>query len=136
MKAFLKEFKDFIAKGNILDMAVGIIIGSAFTAIVTSLVEDIFTPIFGLLIPSSSFSEWTIAGFAVGNFLNAVVTFLLTAFVLFLILKVINKFKKPDEPAAPATKVCPYCKSDINIDATRCPCCTSKIEFTIEKKSE
>lgn len=129
MKAFFKEFKDFIARGNIVDMAVGIIIGSAFTAIVTSLVEDIFTPIFGLLIPSSDFASWTIAGFAVGNFINAVITFILTAFVLFVLLKFINKFKKKEEPAAPTTKICPFCKSEINIEATRCPHCTSEIQI-------
>lgn len=127
MKAFFREFKEFIAKGNIVDMAVGIIIGSAFTAIVTSLVEDIFTPIFGLLIPSSDFADWTVAGFAVGNFVNAVITFLLTAFVLFIILKFINRFKRKEEPAAPVTKVCPYCKSEINIEATKCPHCTSEV---------
>ena len=134
MKAFMKEFKEFISRGNVMDMAVGIIIGGAFTAIVTSLVEDIITPIIGM-IGGFDFSGLVVtvnnSPIAVGNFINAIINFLLIAIVLFSIIKAVNKAasiaKKPEEEAAPTTKVCPYCKSEIPIDATRCPHCTSEL---------
>ena len=134
MKKILKEFKDFISKGNVLDLAVGMIIGSAFTAIVTSLVSDIFTPILGFLIPDGGFSDFNGIGpgFNFGNFINALLTFFLTALCLFLVVKAINalrNIKKKDEaPAEPTTKVCPHCMSEINIKATKCPHCTSDLE--------
>ena len=126
MKAFMKEFKEFISRGNVMDMAVGIIIGGAFTAIVTSLVEDIITPIIGM-IGGFDFSGLVItvnnSPIAVGKFINAIINFLLIAIVLFSIIKAVNKAasiaKKPEEEAAPTTKVCPYCKSEIPIEATR-----------------
>jgi large conductance mechanosensitive channel len=136
MKNFMKEFKEFISRGNVMDMAVGIIIGGAFTAIVTSLVEDIITPIIGM-IGGFDFSSFVVtvnnSNIAVGNFINAVINFLLIAFVLFSIIKAMNKaasvVKKPEEEAeeAPTTKMCPYCKSEIAIEATRCPHCTSQL---------
>ena len=134
MKAFMKEFKEFISRGNVMDMAVGIIIGGAFTAIVTSLVEDIITPIIGM-IGGFDFSGLVItvnnSPIAVGNFINAIINFLLIAIVLFSIIKAVNKAasiaKKPEEEAAPTTKVCPFCKSEIPIEATRCPHCTSQL---------
>ncbi len=136
MKSFFDEFKAFISRGNVMDMAVGIIIGGAFTAIVTSLVEDIITPIIGM-IGGFDFSSFVVtvnnSNLAVGNFINAVINFLLIALVLFSIIKAMNKaaalVKKPEEeaPAAPTTKMCPYCKSEINIEATKCPCCTSDL---------
>jgi large conductance mechanosensitive channel len=136
MKNFMKEFKEFISRGNVMDMAVGIIIGGAFTAIVTSLVEDIITPIIGM-IGGFDFSSFVVtvnnSNIAVGNFINAVINFLLIAFVLFSIIKAMNKaasvVKKPEEEAeeAPTTKMCPYCKSEIAVDATRCPHCTSQL---------
>ena len=136
MKSFMKEFKEFISRGNVMDMAVGIIIGGAFTAIVTSLVEDIITPIIGM-IGGFDFSSFVVtvnnSNIAVGNFINAVINFLLIAFVLFSIIKAMNKaasvVKKPEEEAeeAPTTKMCPYCKSEIAIEATRCPHCTSQL---------
>ena len=134
MKAFMKEFKEFISRGNVMDMAVGIIIGGAFTAIVTSLVEDIITPIIGM-IGGFDFSGLVItvnnSPVAVGKFINAIINFLLIAIVLFSIIKAVNKAasiaKKPEEEAAPTTKVCPYCKSEIPIEATRCPHCTSQL---------
>ena len=134
MKAFMKEFKEFISRGNVMDMAVGIIIGGAFTAIVTSLVEDIITPIIGM-IGGFDFSGLVVtvnnSPIAVGNFINAIINFLLIAIVLFSIIKAVNKAasiaKKPEEEAAPTTKVCPYCKSEIPIEATRCPHCTSQL---------
>ena len=134
MKAFMKELKEFISRGNVMDMAVGIIIGGAFTAIVTSLVEDIITPIIGM-IGGFDFSGLVVtvnnSPIAVGNFINAIINFLLIAIVLFSIIKAVNKAasiaKKPEEEAAPTTKVCPYCKSEIPIEATRCPHCTSQL---------
>ena len=135
MKAFMKEFKEFISRGNVMDMAVGIIIGGAFTAIVNSLVADIINPLLGCFI-SMDFSAWTIplvgeAALGIGNFINAIISFLIMAFILFSIIKAMNKAasigKKPEEPAAPTTKICPYCKSEIAIEATRCPHCTSEL---------
>ena len=118
-----------------MDMAVGIIIGGAFTAIVTSLVEDVITPIIGM-IGGFDFSSFVVtvnnSNIAIGNFINAVINFLLIAFVLFSIIKAMNKaaavVKKPEEEAAPTTKICPFCKSEISIEATRCPHCTSQLE--------
>ena len=135
MKAFMKEFKEFISRGNVMDMAVGIIIGGAFTAIVNSLVADIINPLLGCFI-SMDFSAWTIplvgeAALGIGNFINAIISFLIMAFILFSIIKAMNKAasigKKPEEPAAPTTKICPYCKSEIAIEATRCPHFTSQL---------
>ena len=136
MKAFMKEFKEFISRGNVMDMAVGIIIGGAFAAIVNSLVADIINPLLGCFV-SMDFSAWTIplvgeAALGIGNFINAVISFLIMAFILFSIIKAMNKAasigKKPEEkPAEPTTKICPYCKSEIAIEATRCPHCTSQL---------
>ena len=135
MKAFMKEFKEFISRGNVMDMAVGIIIGGSFTAIVNSLVADIINPLLGCFI-SMDFSAWTIplvgeAALGIGNFINAIISFLIMAFILFSIIRAMNKAasigKKPEEPAAPTTKICPYCKSEIAIEATRCPHCTSQL---------
>ena len=136
-KGFLKEFKQFILRGNVLDMAVGVIIGGAFTAIVTSLNQDILTPLLGL-IGGTDFSHLMyVLGegeeapvLMYGNFITAVINFLITAFVIFLFIKLINgitdKLAKKEEVAvAPTTKKCPYCKSDIDLEATRCPHCTS-----------
>ena len=128
-----KEFKKFVSRGNVLDMAVGIIMGSAFTAIVTSLVNDILTPLIGLIIGGIDFSSLSItigsASIAYGSFIQAIINFLLVALSLFLIVKGINKFhfKKEQAPAAPVTKECPLCCSTINIKATKCPFCTGDI---------
>ena len=135
MKSFINEFKEFISRGNVMDMAVGIIIGGAFTAIVTSLVEDIITPIIGM-IGGFDFSSFVVtvnnSNIAIGKFVNAVINFLLIAFVLFSVIKAMNKaasiVKKPAEEEAPTTKMCPYCKSEIAIEATRCPHCTSQLD--------
>lgn len=133
MKNFLNEFKAFAMRGNVLDMSVGIIIGAAFTAIVTSLVNDILSPIIGLLV-RVDFSELTATILGVelkyGSFIMAVINFLIVAFTIFILIKFINKAaslgKKPQEEV-PTTKICPYCKSEISIDATRCPHCTSQL---------
>lgn len=132
MKKLLKEFKEFISRGNVLDMAVGVVIASAFTAVVNAAVSGLVTPIIGLFIPNSTFAEWAPGGFAIGAFVNAVITFLITAAVIFLVMKVVNAArnakKKPEEPAAPTTKTCPYCLSDdVKIGATKCPHCASEL---------
>ena len=137
MKNFMNEFKKFIARGNVMDMAVGIIIGGAFTAIVTSLVNDIINPLLGLF-GGMNFDqlEWNITGDVVlyyGKFITAIINFLIMALVIFILVRMITrageKFsKKKEEKPATTTKKCPYCKSEIAIDATRCPHCTSQIE--------
>ena len=99
---WVDEFKTFIMRGNVLDMAVGVVVGSAFTAIVTSIVENLLTPIIGLLLPSSTFAEWAPGGFGIGAVINAIITFLITAFVVFWIVKVVNKLSKKKEEEAPA----------------------------------
>ncbi len=138
---FIGEFKKFILRGNVVDMAVGVIVGGAFTSIVTSLNQDILTPILGIF-GGTDFSNLVVklgSGedapvLAYGNFITAVLNFLITALVIFCIVKGLNaindKFKKKEEapaPAAPTTKICPYCKSEIAIDAVRCPHCTSQL---------
>ena len=140
MKKFGKEFKEFISRGNVIDMAVGMIIGAAFTAIIKSLVDDIFNPLLGLVLGKVNLTSLKVqlgntdAYLLYGNFINAVITFLLTAFALFFVVKFINglrnigKKKEEEAPAAPTTKVCPYCKSEIPIDATKCAHCTSDVE--------
>jgi large conductance mechanosensitive channel len=136
MKKFFDEFKQFISKGNVMDMAVGIIIGGAFTSIVSSLVDDIINPILGLF-GGMNFDQlvWNITGDVTlnyGKFITAVINFLIMAFVVFIIVKALNtaatKFKKDEKPAAPTTKICPFCKSEINIEATKCPHCTSELK--------
>ena len=99
-KGFIAEFKEFIARGNVLDMAVGVVVGGAFTAIVTSVVENLLTPIIGLAMPDTSFKDWAPGGFGIGAVINAVITFLITAFVVFSIVKAVNKLmpKKEEEP--------------------------------------
>ena len=141
-KGFISEFKKFIIRGNVLDMAVGVIIGGAFTAIVTSLNKDILTPLLGIF-GGTDFSYLAVtlgSGenapiLAYGNFITAIINFLITALVIFMLIKSINslsnRFKKKEEapaPAAPTTKKCPYCCSEIAIEATRCPHCTSVLE--------
>lgn len=145
---FMEEFKKFILRGNVMDMAVGVIVGGAFTAIVTSLNADILTPLLGIF-GGTDFSYLTVTlgsgenapVLTYGNFLTAVINFLITALVIFLLLKGINKLteklsslsKKEEEVAAPTTKKCPFCMSEIDIQATRCPHCTSMLE---ENKAE
>jgi large conductance mechanosensitive channel len=134
MKKFFSEFKTFIMRGNVLDLAVGVIIGAAFQAIVTSLTDDIISPILGLF-GGMNFDQLAIEfnGVAIGygKFITALINFIIMAFVIFLIVKLVNKVmaigKKPEEPAAPTTKKCPYCQSEIDIKATKCPHCTSDI---------
>ncbi|MBR2152027.1 MAG: large conductance mechanosensitive channel protein MscL [Clostridia bacterium] len=159
---FLKEFRDFAMKGNVIDLAVGVIIGGAFQTIIKSVVSDLINPLIGLLfksdysglyIPLFSDEAGKAAGFvdgmplaevteklglpvfAYGNFISNVINFIIMAFVIFLMVKLINKlsnikFKKEEEVVeeAPTTKECPYCFSEIDIRATRCPHCTETVE--------
>ena len=140
MKSFIKEFKEFISRGSVMDMAVGIIIGGAFTAIVNSLVNDIVMPILSLLTGGYDFTKLSVtfgegeeaAVFNYGLFISSVINFLLIALVIFCIIKSINKMKdkfdKDKKEEAATTKVCPFCKSEIDIEATRCPHCTSQLD--------
>lgn len=127
-----KEFKEFVMRGNVLDMAVGVIIGGAFGKIVASLVTDILMPLVGLLMGGINFSELsvTVGGATImwGLFLQTVVDFIIIAFVIFLIVKAANNMKKAPAPADPTTKECPHCFSTISIKATRCPNCTSELK--------
>ena len=135
MKNFMNEFKKFICRGNVMDMAVGVIIGGAFTAIVTSLVNDVINPLLGIF-GGMNFDQlvWNVNGaeIAYGKFFTAVINFLIMALIIFVIVRTMNKlsdkYSKKEEPAAPTTKKCPYCKSDIALDATRCPHCTSQLD--------
>ncbi len=146
-KSFISEFKTFISRGNVMDLAVGVIIGGAFQTIVSSLVNDIVMPIISLITGGIDFSAWKIrlgtgenaASINYGNFITAVINFLLMALVIFCFIKLMNRLnseftKKPEtEPEAPTTKVCPFCKSEVKIDATRCPHCTSVLPAEVEE---
>ncbi len=141
----LKEFKEFAMKGNVLDLAVGFILGAAFGKIVTSLVSDLIMPPIGLILGKVDFSnlflnlsgksyaslaEAKAAGAPTlnyGIFLNNVVDFIIVAFAVFLLVRMVNRWNKPAPAAAPSTKECPYCASTIPLKATRCPNCTSEI---------
>ncbi len=133
-KGLLQEFKEFISRGSVMDLAVGIIIGGAFTAIVTALVENIINPIIGVLTGGIDFSAFKIpltadpagAAIQIGSFINAVIHFLLIALVIFLLIKGLNSLHQKQEstPEKPV-RLCPYCKGEIADDATRCPHCTS-----------
>lgn len=128
---FMEEFKKFALRGNVMDMAVGVIIGGAFSGIVTSLTDNFINPILNELTGVASYTWQDVGGFA-SAFLSAVVNFIIMAFILFCLMRGINKLltigKKPEAPAAPTTKKCPYCKTEIDIEATRCPHCTSQLE--------
>ena len=142
-----KEFKQFALKGNMLDLAVGVIIGGGFNGLITSLVNDIIMPFISLFTGKLDFTNMFIAldgnkyatladaqavtsTIAYGSFITGLINFLLTAFVVFLLVKQLNKLHKKEAPApapAPTTKVCPYCKSEIHIDAVKCPHCASEL---------
>ncbi len=144
----MEEFKKFALKGNMIDLAVGVIIGGAFNGIVSSLVNDIIMPVLSLFTGKLDFANWFVAldgntyltlaeaqeaGAATlnyGNFISGIINFVIMAFVVFMLVKGINKMKKEEAPApvAPTTKKCPFCKSEIALDATKCPHCTSNLE--------
>lgn len=145
----LKEFKEFVARGNALDLAIGVIMGAAFGAIVNSLVNDVVMPVVGLVLGKVDFGNLFVvlreggkpgpyatlaaakdAGavtLGYGLFINAVVSFLIVAFVVFLLVKAINKVRRP-QVAEVTTKECPYCRTAVPLAATRCPACTSTLE--------
>lgn len=146
LKDTLKEFKEFAVKGNVVDMAVGVIIGGAFGKIVTSFVNDLVMPVIGKITGGTDFTQMFLpldgntyatleeaqaatATIAYGSFITQVLDFIIIAFVIFFALKALVKMKKPEAPVeeAPTTKVCPYCKMEIPIEATRCGHCTSEL---------
>lgn len=156
-KGFIGEFKEFVMRGNVMDLAVGVIIGAAFQGIVNSLVNDILMPVITLITGGLDFNNWFIAldGNSYGSlaeaqaaeastlnygvFLTALINFLIMAFVIFMIVKIMNRLAErnpfrqdKEEEAVPETKVCPYCKSEIPADATRCAYCTS--DLTVQEQ--
>lgn len=126
----LKEFKDFAIKGNVIDLAVGVIIGGAFGKIVASLVNDIIMPIMGLLIGKVNFADLHFGVINYGIFINTIIEFLIIAFSIFIVIRQLNRLKKKEEVAVviSTTKKCPYCYTEIHLDATRCPHCTSELK--------
>ncbi len=150
MKKMMNEFKQFAIKGNMIDLAVGMIIGTAFNKIVSSLVNDMIMPLLGLFTGKIDFAklyipldgntyesltvaeEAGVACFKYGAFLAGLLDFLIMAFIVFLFVRWINKLRTKNQveeaPKAPTTKVCPFCKSEISIEATRCPHCTSELD--------
>lgn len=150
MKNFIKEFKEFALKGNVMDLAVGVIIGAAFQNIVSALTTSFINPLIAVVTGGVQHDEngnpvylggaFKINGvsFDYGAFVSAVINFIIMAFILFLIIKAMNKLmavgKKPVAPAAPTTKKCPYCVSEISIDAKRCPSCTTILDDELQKQ--
>ena len=153
IKSFFNEFKTFAMRGNVMDMAVGIIIGAAFGKIVSSMVEDVIMPPIGWVLGNVDFSDLKLVlveksteaeevAIKYGAFLNTVISFIIVAFAVFILIKAVNtlqaKMLKAEADAAanaaPTTKKCPYCCSDIPLEATRCPHCTSELEKTKAKK--
>ena len=147
MKKFFEEFKAFAMRGNVVDMAVGVVIGGAFGSITTSLVNDIFMPLLGVITGGINFGglfyaldgqkyasieaakEAGVGTLNYGSFIQYVLNFLLIAFCMFLVVRLMNKLKKPEPAPAPEKpkRICPFCKSEIADDATRCPHCTSML---------
>ena len=147
MKKLMKEFETFIMRGNVIDMAVGVIIGAAFQGIVNSLVSDVISPILGLFANMDlSYLVLKIGDVEIryGSFITAVINFLIMAFVIFLLVKLINKIseiglkkkKRAEETVKPTTKICPYCRSEISAEAVRCPHCTSVLTPEEEPEEE
>lgn len=134
MKKFIDEFKEFALRGNVVDLAVGVIIGGAFKAIVDSLVEDMISPVIGLVANTDLTNLCFKIGevnIRYGSFVTAIINFVIMAFVIFMLVKGLNavaSIGKKKEEEAPATKVCPFCKSEISIEAVKCPHCTSDLE--------
>lgn len=129
MKKFIDEFKTFALKGNMVDMAVGVVIGTAFSGLVTSLTDNFINPILNVVTGGARYHWQDVAGF-ISSFLSALINFFIMAFVLFCIVKALNKLKHLGNrnKEKPTNKKCPYCMSEIDVKATRCPHCTSMIE--------
>ena len=159
----LKEFKEFALKGNVIDLAIGVVIGAAFQSVITSLVEDIIMPLINSVTGKVDFSELTFtlgqSQIRYGSFITAIVDFLIIAFSIFLVVRYINRLnrkleklkqeeldklaregkikrRKSDKEPEPTTKVCPFCYTEININATRCPHCTSELHEHVEESAE
>lgn len=151
MKKLLKDFKDFISKGNMIDLAIGVVIGGAFSSVVNSIINNLLMPPLGLLIGNVNFSDLFVvlkggeslpdgatlqmakdAGavtFNYGQFITDLISFVILAFAVFFIVKAVQKLKQEEEvPAEPTEKTCPFCQKAIPINATRCPFCTSNLE--------
>ncbi len=131
MKKFIEEFRAFALRGNVMDMAVGVIIGGAFSVIVTSLTDNFINPVLNVCTGHATYTLQDAAGF-VSAFVSSVVNFIIMAFILFCLMKLVNRAaglgkKKEEKPAAPTTKICPFCKSEIPLAATRCAHCTSEL---------
>ncbi len=135
-KGFVAEFKEFISRGSVMDLAVGVIIGGAFTAIINSLVNDMLMPLISLITGGFDFTglNFQVGGatFNYGSFISAIISFILIALVVFLLVRGINKLRKPKEEAPKF--LCPYCKMEIAQDATRCPYCTAELPAPKEAK--
>jgi large conductance mechanosensitive channel len=133
---FIREFKEFISRGNVIDLAVAVIVGAAFSAIINSLVGDLVTPLLSLITGGIDFSHLTLklgqgdlaAEFRYGNFIQAAINFLLISFVIFLLVKGIGKIIRTKEATAPPTKLCPFCGQEIPEVAVRCPSCTTILD--------
>lgn len=148
MKKFLQEFKEFALKGNVMDMAVGVIIGAAFQGIVTALTDCFINPLIAVCTSSTSDEGVVIGGvfeihgvsFDYGSFISSIINFIILAFILFLMIKAVNKAmsigKKPEAPAEVTTKLCPFCQSEISIKAVRCPHCTTELTEDSETVAE
>ena len=148
-KGFFGEFKEFVSRGNVMDLAVGVIIGGAFQGIVSSLCDDVITPFIQFLIGKATgktsiedmTSALNVGPIAFGNFISAIINFFIMAIIIFCIVKAVNKLtaigKKPVEEEV-TTKECPFCFSEISLKATRCPCCTAQLDdskkIKVEKK--
>ena len=141
MKKFLEEFKAFALRGNVIDLAIGVLIGGAFTTLVGALTDDIINPILALFGGANAELGWAIKlgegegqSLLIGAFISAIINFIIMAFIIFMIMKSLNKLanigkkKEEEKPAEPTEKECPYCKTMIKIGATRCPNCTSVLE--------
>ena len=124
----LKEFKEFALKGNMMDLAVGVIMGAAFKDVVTALVDNIIMPIVNIFTGDIKFADWKIphTNITYGLFISALINFLIMAFIIFLMVKGMNKLRRKNDEVT--TKTCPHCKSEIDIEATKCPHCTSDIQ--------
>ncbi len=145
---FISEFKEFAVKGNVIDLAVGFVLGAAFGKIVTSLVNDVIMPPIGMLLGGVNFADLFVSldglsyasldaakavgapVLAYGSFINTIIEFLIIALALFFVIKTINRLKRQEPPAPPNTKDCPYCKESIPKEAIRCPRCTSDLAKT------
>ena len=150
MKKFLQEFKEFAFKGNMIDMAIGVLVAGAFTTLVNAFMTNIVNPLIGLIpgveslddalkiVITPATADTEEVAIRLGAFIGAIITFLIFALIVFLVVKALNKVRKaqdeakakknPKEDAAPTTKLCPRCRSEIHIDATRCPFCTSELK--------